>query len=144
MNGVFPLIAYANPNDANNICVQYGYDDCQSEDEVAASLQEISNEYGAPALKQIMALHPDKEIILDLFKGSPQQLPGCTNCHRMDPALHQTNVISAANGQPSTMAPSSNNNQQQSYWQLVETNKLLVIGLVTGIVAVIFFNRQKN
>lgn len=143
MNGVFSLIANENPDAANQICAQYGYDTCESQDEMAASLQEISNEYGVPAFKQIMAIHPDKDIILDLFR-STTQAPGCANCHRMDTALHQTNTISAANGTAGTMAPSNNTNQQQSYWQLVETNKLLVIGLVTGIVAVIFFNRQKN
>ena len=71
---VYKYIAELNPDQANQFCVQQGIPDASNTDELANNLVSIVAQNGELALKKIMQLHPDKEIILDMFK--------CSSCER--------------------------------------------------------------
>jgi len=71
---VYKYIAELNPNEANEFCVQQGLPDASCSDELADNLVSIVAQNGELALKKIMQLHPDKEIILEMFK--------CSSCQR--------------------------------------------------------------
>jgi hypothetical protein len=71
---VYKYIAELNPAQANEFCVQQGMPDAYSSDELAQNLVSIVAQNGELALKKIMQLHPDKEVILEMFK--------CSSCER--------------------------------------------------------------
>ena len=71
---VYKYIAELNPNEANEFCVQQGMPDASCSDELADNLVSIVAQNGELALKKIMQLHPDKEIILEMFKCSSCQM----------------------------------------------------------------------
>jgi hypothetical protein len=70
---VFQNIAYSNSDSALKICNRYGYYQIQSEEELANCLQNIVAVKGESALKEIMELHPDKEVIIELFETKPEK-----------------------------------------------------------------------
>lgn len=65
---VYYYIADSKPDAANKICNKYGYYQIQSIDEIAYCLQEIVANQEESALKEIMDLHPDKDVVLELFE----------------------------------------------------------------------------
>jgi hypothetical protein len=67
---VYRYIAEMNPDQANGFCESKGYYSSDLE-ELAMNLQQIVAENGKIALKKIMELHPDKEVIVELFQSQP-------------------------------------------------------------------------
>ena len=65
---VYYYIADSNSDAANKLCNKYGYYQIRSIDELAYCLQEIVANEGEGALKEIMELHPDKDVVLELFE----------------------------------------------------------------------------
>jgi len=65
---VYQNIAYNNPDAANEICKKYGYYQVENVDELAYCLQKIVADEGESAFAEIMNLHPDKDVILELFE----------------------------------------------------------------------------
>jgi hypothetical protein len=79
---VYKYIAELNPAQANEFCVQQGMPDASCSDELADNLVSIVAQNGELALKKIMQLHPDKEIILEMFK--------CSSCERQQQTIAPT------------------------------------------------------
>lgn len=72
---VYQNIANTNPDAANDVCKKYGYYQIRSIDELAYSLQRIVADEGESSLKEIMELHPDKDVILELFEKKCEEKP---------------------------------------------------------------------
>jgi hypothetical protein len=72
---VYQNIANTNPDAANEVCKKYGYYQIRSIDELAYSLQCIVADEGESSLKEIMQLHPDKDVILELFETKCEENP---------------------------------------------------------------------
>lgn len=72
---VYQNIANTNPDAANDVCKKYGYYEIRSIDELAYSLQCIVADEGESSLKEIMQLHPDKDVILELFETKCEENP---------------------------------------------------------------------
>lgn len=72
---VYQNIAYSNPDAANEVCKKYGYYQIYTQDELAYCLQSIVARKGEPAFKEIMELHPDKDVILELFSKKEEPKP---------------------------------------------------------------------
>lgn len=70
---VYKYIAELNPSPANDLCVQQGLPDATNSDELANNLVAIVAQNGELALKKIMELHPDKDLIVEMFGQSKQQ-----------------------------------------------------------------------
>ena len=91
MESVYSYIANVYPNESVSLLTgKYGYQ-IQSDfttDEIAAALQDVVNNDGEAALYDVMDLHPDKHIILELF-ATPQGANGnnfATNCVSCSPS----------------------------------------------------------
>ena len=69
---VYDYIANVNPDAANNICRKYGYYQIENLEELAFCLRQIVADNGEESLKKIMELHPEKEVILELFEVKPE------------------------------------------------------------------------
>lgn len=64
---VYTYIVECNPNEAYEICKKYGFFNIQSTEEMAKCLETIIANEGEGAFKEMMELHPDKEVIVELF-----------------------------------------------------------------------------
>ena len=64
---VYHYIAENNPDAAYELCKKYGYFQINSLDELANTLQHIVANDGEKSLKEVMALHPDKDILIEIF-----------------------------------------------------------------------------
>ena len=64
---VYLYIAENNPDAAYEICKKYGYFNVQSIEELADSLQAIVAEHGQDSLQEVLEIHPEKDVILELF-----------------------------------------------------------------------------
>lgn len=72
---VYQYIAYSSPDAANELCNKHGYYQIQSIDELADCLQSIVARKGESAFKGIMELHPDKDVVLELFEKKIEAKP---------------------------------------------------------------------
>lgn len=64
---VYQYIAENNPDAAYEICKKYGYFDVQSIEELGNNLQAIVAEQGEDAFQEVLDIHPEKDVILELF-----------------------------------------------------------------------------
>lgn len=120
-NKVFAYIAERNPEVARKILGQFGY--ITSSDNMADALQQLVNKEGEPAFRVIMAYHPDKEVLFELF--GKEDTP-CTECSERAIYEKWSNI----NG---------GTNQNQSLAKTVESNfsVLFLAGVVILAVAII-------
>lgn len=73
---VYQYVAQSNPDAANQLCNKYGYFEIADLDELSYLLQMIVAQGNEQQLKDVMELHPDKEVIVELFqlKSVPESL----------------------------------------------------------------------
>jgi hypothetical protein len=64
---VYLYIAENNPDAAYEICKKYGYFNINSIEELADALKSIVAEKGQDSLEEILNIHPEKEVILEIF-----------------------------------------------------------------------------
>lgn len=64
---VYLYIAENNPDAAFEVCKKYGYFQINSIDELANCLQNIVAQDGEGSFKEVMELHPDKDVLIELF-----------------------------------------------------------------------------
>jgi hypothetical protein len=64
---VYSYIAENNPDAAYEICKEYGYFNINSMEELANSLKNIVADNGQDSLEKILNIHPEKEVILEIF-----------------------------------------------------------------------------
>ena len=81
---VYTYIAQQNPYLAESVLTKYNYavtGDIAPAD-LGNALNIIVSENGAPAFKDVMSIHPDKDVILELF-GTPASCCVCTPLNMM-------------------------------------------------------------
>jgi hypothetical protein len=64
---VYLYIAENNPDAAYEICKKYGYFNINSMEDLADALKSIVAEHGQDSLEEILNIHPEKEVILEIF-----------------------------------------------------------------------------
>ena len=69
---VYEYISNVNPDAANQVCRKYGYYQIENSDELAWCLRQIVADNGEEGLKKVMELHPEKDVLLELFEVKPE------------------------------------------------------------------------
>lgn len=64
---VYSYIAENNPDAAYEICKKYGYFNINSMEELGNALKSVVAENGQDSLEEILNIHPEKEVILEIF-----------------------------------------------------------------------------
>ena len=72
---VYTYIVECSPNEAYEICKKYWFFNIQSTEEMAKCLETIIANEGEDAFKEMMELHPDKEVIVELFSQKKSDEP---------------------------------------------------------------------
>ena len=97
---VYRYIAENNPNGANDICVKNGLTEADSTETISYYLESIVAQNGADSLKEIMTLHPDKEVLLECFQQPTKveekivevQVPKVMNADGQSSLANNTNI----------------------------------------------------
>lgn len=96
---VYRYIAENNPNGANDICVKNGLTEADSTETISYYLESIVAQNGEDSLKEIMNLHPDKEVLLECFqipkieeKIVEVQVPKVMNADGQSSLANNTNI----------------------------------------------------
>jgi hypothetical protein len=69
---VYKYIAETDPNSSNELCKKYGYYQNQYIEDIPICLEQIVGEHGETAFKEILSLHPDKDVILEVYQPQPE------------------------------------------------------------------------
>ena len=70
---VYQYIAETNPEVAYDVCARNGFTEIFSVEELSDTLQSIAAS-GESGLKQVLLIHPDKEVIIELFEKKSEPL----------------------------------------------------------------------
>lgn len=130
-------ITESNPDAAAQLCQNHGMQP-QSMDDIAQGLMIIIDDQGDSGLKNVLALHPDKDVIIENFTSGNNYRNasgncGCGNC-KLASMLVKTNQ---ASGGTSTMAPQGFHNQQNN-----NSNNLLIIGVIALTVIAVIIHKN--
>jgi hypothetical protein len=127
---IYQYIASNDPYSAKSICNKYGYSlkDVQTANDLAVCLEQLVAVEGEAAFKDIVALHPDKDLIVDLYgtqvqAASAQKADGsCKGCSKKSDSTVQAYLQAA---------------QQNSGHSLQQGNTFLFAGVLILAVALI-------
>lgn len=72
---VYTYIVECNPNEAYEVCKKYGFFNIESKEQMADCLEIIVAQEGEGAFKDVMELHPDKEVLVELFTKKEEPAP---------------------------------------------------------------------
>jgi hypothetical protein len=116
---VYQYIAQSNPDAANQLCNKYGYFEIKDLDELAYLLELIVAQGKEQQLKDVMELHPEKEVLVELFQLQP--VPDSVFNNLKKEAAHEEcsckkNITGETTPPPPTVtAPSFLVNQTNAY-----------------------------
>ena len=72
---IYKYIAENKPNEAYEVCKSYNFYDIQNQDELESCLEMIVAQNGEPAFEKIIELHPDKDVIIEMYKRANPEKP---------------------------------------------------------------------
>lgn len=134
MSEVFDYIAYNRPAEVQDLCMSFGYP-CDTHADATQSLITMTQDGGEPTLKEIMNLHPEKDLIIELFsEGGKAKRTTCPNCP-IDNMMVKTNQ--ADGGQSTMSAPKEMPIKGIDFHlpaMLQQTNTLLIMGIISAFV----------
>ena len=129
---VYHYIAENNPDAANEVCKNYGYFQINSIDELANCLQGIVAQDGEKGLKDVMSLHPDKEVLIELFdKKKDDTTP--------TPVVIQQPVVANADG--CSCSKSADGSTPSTL--VNQTNMYILFGAVIVSIAILSYNKSR-
>jgi hypothetical protein len=128
---VYHYIAQNNPDAANDICKKFGYFQINSIDELANCLQNIVAQDGESALKDVMSLHPDKDVLIELFDKKKDE-PTTPVVLQNIPTMAHADGCSCNKSADGTPSPMVN-----------QTNMYILFGAVIVSIAILSYNKSR-
>jgi hypothetical protein len=124
---VFQYIAENNPDAAYEVCKKYGHFDIQSLDELSQYLEHICSTNGEDTFKEVISLHPDKQILGEVF-GTLNNPPKDCGCNKSESTIvpTETTKLNASGG---------------GFTLVNQTNTYILIGAVIVSLAIISLNK---
>lgn len=127
-------IATRNPQGAVAVISSFGYE-ITDRSNLGQSLNELIAQEGEPALRKVMEIHPDKDVILELFSNqisAPEKKEcGCSSCSKKHEERHEERYAEKhehyMNASGSGVAVSQPTNTSSSNILAHQTNAILVV-----------------
>ena len=89
------------PDQANEILISYNAQPAEGK-KLVAQLIALQNKHGEDALKKLISIHPDKDIVEHYYSQAKEEKSNCGGCSGADgktcPMMQQINQASSANG----------------------------------------------
>jgi hypothetical protein len=125
-------IAKRNPKGAISVISSFGYE-ILDRSNLGQSLNELVANEGEPALIKVMEIHPDKDIILELFGNknqnsnfeNPKQQCGCGYCNNKN--TRQEQFMNASGSESVVASTQSNSSKETSTTLAHQTNAILIV-----------------
>ncbi len=132
MRTVYDYIANQNPMGVKQICEDYGYT-ITNPRTMRRNLKDLVNNEGEKALKSVMEIHPDKEIILEYFgaKEPKKKNCGCNEKRNEERRLDRIEAYFNASGNQKTT---------EAQTLATNTNTIIFASALVLAVAIIFKN----
>lgn len=133
---VYLYIAQNSPDAAYEICKKYGYFNVQSFEELADCLQNIVAEHGESSLQEVLDIHPDKEVILELNDKKKVEEPPIEDIIQkvFDRNKKTEDDCSCKKGADGSVAPSSTT---QPSALVNQTNTYIIVGALIVSIAIL-------
>lgn len=87
---IYEYIAQMRPQEAEAVCNKYGWtlQSMETPEDLANCLENLVAEEGEPAFLDLLAIHPDKDVIIEAYNGQDPAAPaaggsggcGCAGC----------------------------------------------------------------
>jgi len=136
---MYEYVALNNPQGALNLLNSYGLR-IRDQRNLGASLRKLVAQEGEPALRKIAELHPDKELLIDVYSNADGGC-GCGGNKSMgkelmsdflgaDAVLSSANVNASANAQIHSASESSKLGMQTNAFLIVAT-MIIALAIIT-------------
>jgi hypothetical protein len=135
---VYQYVAQSDPRGSRRLIESFGYD-ITNQNDLGRSLAELVSNVGESALKEVMKIHPDKDILLELNASeiSSSDSCGCNYCKAKRPnngymnADGVTPTSIASNSTPDTTIHNNNTNILAH-----QTNTILVLATLVIVASI--------
>lgn len=101
---VYTYIVECSPNEAYEVCKKYGFFNIESKEEMADCLEMIVAKGGESAFNDVMSLHPDKEVLIELYTPKKEEAPAPVKVEEPK----QVSAVVSADGSVSGLANQTN------------------------------------
>jgi len=126
---VYQYVAQNDPAGAIRVINSFGYEVADNRD-LGVSLRELVSNVGEPALRKVMELHPEKDLILELNSDPKESKCSCGNCNNQSKSKVQEHFYNAS-GSETPPAPKNDVIAHQ-------TNVILVVATLFIVTALIY------
>ena len=127
---VYKYIADNDPQGSAMIIDSFGYQ-ITDRSNLGKSLSELVSNVGEPALRKVMDLHPDKDIILEFYSNGESKNQGSCQCSSCKSRFGHDNYLNASG----TETPASTT--QNSNTLAHQTNTILIVATLFVVTALI-------
>lgn len=73
-------IVYHNPAEASKLLDKYGYEAPKKREELATAMKQLIRKKGEPAIKELMLIHPERDLLLQCTGHNSEESNFC-GCH---------------------------------------------------------------
>jgi hypothetical protein len=139
---VFDYIAYSRPNEAMKVVHDFGYKftGAVTKKDLSKLLGDLVMKEGEPAMKAILAIHPDKDVIVEQFGGTASDC-GCNKTGKLNATGPSTDSLLAS---ASLMrSPATDQMATMESRKLASLNGALVVSAAIIISTLIFTSLKK-
>jgi len=145
-------IALAKPDEAAKLCFDYGIEvDANNPEDISEGLSMVVAQNGKDGLKDVMNIHPDKSILMELgkktkrhfnFSGGDSEECECTCGNCMNPYMIGFNRFKLGNTYSATGASDASSNSINTQTSvMMQQNTLIVIGI--AVIAAVLLIKNK-
>lgn len=131
----FNDIARRNPKGAEMVITSFGYEIIDRRD-LGRSLNELVSSEGENALRKVMEVHPDKDLILELFANDKKEQKGCSCGSCMHKSMSDMHYLNASGAQATQASQTASSNTLAH-----QTNAILVVSALFIATALIIKNK---
>lgn len=97
MSSIYNYVASTNPQGAREVIQSFGYNIVDTKN-MGNNLRQLVAREGEPALKAILAIHPERDVIMEMNKPeATEKKCGCGgNCGKSEQFMNADGIITAA------------------------------------------------
>lgn len=134
---VYQYVADSDPRGTQRLIESFGYE-ITDQRNLGRSLSELVSSVGEPALKKVIDLHPDKDIILEYnLSAMPSATCGCDGCKSKGKQDKYMNASGADTTTQDGAVASTNNTNILAH----QTNTILVLATLVIIAGIMLKNK---
>jgi hypothetical protein len=134
---VYSYISQNNPDGAYEICKKYGYFDVQTLDELSYCLQDIVSTKSEEGLSDVLSIHPEKDVILELYQVKVETEPTAESIKPL-----QTSMPTPITTETDCSCNTKNADGTQVSSVVNQTNTYILVGALIVSIAIISMKKS--